>query len=253
MSLQGRSALVAGAGGGIGSAVAKGLAAEGAEIVCVDQDKSSAEDAARGVAELGRSALALAGDLSRGDQVDQIVDEAHSVLGKIDILVNCVGIGVAEFVADHDEETWDRVMAVNLKSAFLLCRRVLPRMTETGSGRIINITSRSAYQSSAGTAAYAASKAGLLAFSRVLAAEAGSSGITVNTVAPGTTLTPMTDDYYGGPEERKVHAERTGVVLEPFRFAHASEIAAAVVYLSGPNAEHVTGATLHVNGGSYMP
>ena len=253
MQLEGRIALVTGAGGGIASAVVEALARAGSAIVAVDIDAEAAARAAKQAEACDTRALPITADLCDADAVDAAVARAAEAFGHIDLLVNAVGVGGVAPVANHPEDLWDRVLGINLKSIFLVCRRVLPLMTERRRGRIVNITSRAAYQSSAGTAAYAASKGGLLAFSRVLAVEAGPFGITVNNVAPGTTLTPMTQDFYGGPEGQREEAIRSGVVVDPPRLIEPSEIAAAVLYLCSPGSQYVSGTTLHVNGGSFMP
>jgi 3-oxoacyl-[acyl-carrier protein] reductase len=245
-------ALVSGAGGGIASAAVEQLAAEGCDVVCVDVD----EDAARRVAEVvegkGRAALPLQADLTRASAVESVVAAAIERFGRIDVLVNAVGIGGVSPVDGHPEDLWDRVIDVNLKSIFLLCRAVLPHMKERETGRIVMLTSRAVHRCNAGSAAYTAAKGGLAAFSRVLTIEAGEHGITVNCVAPGITLTPMTEDYYGGPDERGEAARESGVILEPARLAEPAEIAQAIVYLCGPGSDYVTGTTIHVNGGSFM-
>jgi len=253
MQLEGAVALITGAGGGIASATIAGLSRTGCDIVGIDVDLSAAEKAGAAALAEGRRAVALEADLADATAVEQAVARAIEAFGRIDIVVNAVGIGGVAQVADHPVELWDRILGVNLKSAFLVSRSVLPHMIERGAGRIVMITSRAAYRSSAGTAAYAASKGGLLAFSRVLAVEAGAHGITVNNVAPGTTLTPMTEDFYGGPEGQRQEAIASGVVVEPQRLARPEEIARAVLYLCGPDSEHISGTTIHVNGGSFMP
>ena len=253
MQLEGSVALVTGAGGGIASAIVERLARSGCDIVGIDVDGAAAERAAETARKHGRRAIGLDADLARAEEVDRVIQDARAHFGRLDILVNAVGIGGVSPLADHPEELWDRIQGVNLKSVFLVCRRVLPHMMERGSGRIVTITSRAAYPSSAGTAAYAASKGGLLAFSRVLAIEAGAHGITVNNIAPGTTLTPMTRDFYGGPDGWREEARKSGVVLEPPRLAGPEEIAHAVLYLCGPGSDYITGSTIHVNGGSFMP
>ena len=253
MSLDGKVALVTGAGGGIASATVEALSRAGCDVIGIDVDPDAARKALQAAAGHGRRSLDLQADLSDASAVDSAVAAALEAFGGIDVLVNAVGIGGVSEIADHTEEEWDRILDINLKSVFLVCRRVLPHMIERRAGRIVTITSRAAYQSRAGTAAYAASKAGLLAFSRVLAIEAGAHGITVNNVAPGTTLTPMTADFYGGAEGQRREAVESGVVLDPPRLAQPEEIAGAVLYLCGPDGEYVTGSTLHVNGGSFMP
>jgi NAD(P)-dependent dehydrogenase (short-subunit alcohol dehydrogenase family) len=253
MKLDGAVSLITGVAGGIATATAEALARLGSDVVGIDIDREAGEGVISSVRRLGRRGLALAADLSDRKAVESAVEQTIRECGRIDILVNAVGIGGVAEIPGHDEALWDRIIAVNLKSIFLVCRSVLPHMMEKRRGRIVNITSRAAYRSSAGTAAYAASKGGLLAFSRVLAVEAGACGITVNNVAPGTTLTAMTSEYYGDPEERSERAAESGVLIAPPRFAEPREVAAAIAYLCGPDAAHITGSTLHVNGGSFMP
>ena len=253
MELDGRTALITGAGGGIATATALALAERGVSIVAGDRELEAVESTVAAVRSAGGTALAVEADVSSAGQVAAMVGAGVDHFGGIDICINAVGIGGVAMVVDHPDDLWHQVLAVNLTSAFLVCRSVLPSMIERGGGRIVNITSRSAYRSGAGTSAYAASKGGLLAFSRVLAAEAGPHGITVNNVAPGTTLTPLVTNYYTTEEARAAEAESSGVLLEPRRLTEPDEIAAAVVYLCGPGSEHTTGSTIHVNGGSYCP
>ena len=253
MQLNNAVALVSGAGGGIASATVEALARAGADVACIDVDPAAAERSAERARSHGRRGLAVSADLSEGTDVERAVESTLEEFARIDVLVNAVGIGGVSEIAGHDEALWDRIIGINLKSIFLMCRSVLPHMIERRTGRIVTITSRAAYRSGAGTAAYSASKGGLLAFSRVLATEAGPHGITVNNIAPGTTLTPMTADFYGGPEGQQREATKSGVVIDPPRLTRPEEIAQAVLYLCGPQSEHVTGSTLHVNGGSYMP
>ena len=253
MELEGRVAFITGAGGGIGTAVCLAFAVRGTDVVVVDRDLAAATETANAVEALGRRALAVGADLTSRAAVDEAVARACERFGKIDICVNAVGIGGVARVVGHPDDLWEQIIAVNLTSAFQVSRAVLPVMIDNGDGRIVNITSRAAYRSSAGTAAYAASKGGLLAFSRVLAVEAGEHGITVNNVAPGTTVTPMVERGIGGAQAQADEAVRSGVLIKPERLAAASEVAAAVVFLCGPGSEHTTGTTMHVNGGTYCP
>jgi 3-oxoacyl-[acyl-carrier protein] reductase len=253
MELEGAVALVTGAAGGIASKTVERLAGAGCDIVAVDVDRAEAEKIASAVEAKGRRGVAIEADLVDAAAVERAVARALEELGRIDVLVNAVGVGGVAEIPGHPEDLWDRILGINLKSVFLICREVLPHMTERGSGRIVTVTSRAAYQSSGGTAAYAASKGGLLAFTRVLAVEAGPYGVTVNNVAPGTTLTPMTKDFYGGPDGYREEATRSGVVVEPKRLVSPDEIAGAVLYLCGPESDYITGTTIHVNGGSFIP
>jgi NAD(P)-dependent dehydrogenase (short-subunit alcohol dehydrogenase family) len=253
MNLKGAVALITGAGGGIASETARMLAAQGVDIAAVDLDANAAERTAQAVEAGGARAIAIEADVTRQASVAAGVDRAVDAFGQIDILVNAVGIGGVSPILDHPEALWDSILSVNLKSAFLVSRAVLPHLIDRGGGRVVNITSRAAYTSRAGTAAYAASKGGLLAFSRILAIECGPHGITVNNVAPGTTLTPMVENFYPGAEAQAQEALDSGVLVEPARLTQPVEIATAVLYLCGPHSDHISGATLHVNGGSYLP
>ena len=252
MNLDGAVAFVTGAGGGIGGATADLLAGEGVHVIAADLDLATAECTAERAAAAGPRSLALPLDVVDKGSVRRAVERAVEAFGGIDIVVNAVGVGGVSPVLEHDEELWDRVLGVNLKSAFLVSQAAIPHLIERGGGRIVNITSRAAYTSRPGTAAYAASKGGLLAFSRVLAQEVGRHAITVNNVAPGTTVTPMVEQGIGGPEAQAREAIESGVILEPVRLAQPVEIAAAVLYLCGPHSEHTTGSTIHVNGGTWM-
>ena len=253
MELAGAVALITGAGGGIATATAKMFAERGVDVACLDVSREAAQRTADAVTSAGCRAVTLEADVTDKSAVAEAVAEAARELGQLDILVNAVGIGGVSPIVDHPEELWDRVLGVNLKSAFLVSQAVLPHLIARGRGRIVNLTSRAAHGSRAGTAAYATSKGGLLAFSRILAIECGPHGITVNNVAPGTTLTPMVENYYVGAEAQAQEAVDSGVLLQPARLTQPEEIAAAILYLCGPHSDHVSGTTLHVNGGSFLP
>ena len=252
-TLDAKVALVTGGAGGIGGATCRALAAEGAHVAVVDHDGAGAERVAAEVTDAGRRARAIATDVTARDEVHASVEQTVRELGRLDIVVHAAGIGRPEPLLTCSEEAWDSVLAVNLKAAFLYAQAAVPFMAGSGWGRIVHITSRAAHKARADTPAYAASKGGLLAFSRSLAGEVGRHAITVNCVAPGTTVTPMVEAGIGGPDEQLANAAEMGVVLEPLRLATVDEIAGAVLYLCGPHSDHVTGSTLHVNGGSFMP
>ncbi|MCH8190549.1 MAG: SDR family oxidoreductase [Chloroflexi bacterium] len=253
MRVEGHVAMVTGGGSGIGRACALMLAQEGADIVVADIDAAAGERVAGEVKALGRDALTLATDTSVKSQVRKIVAEGTARFGKIDILVNNAGIGAGGPVRDLDEAVWDRVVSVHLKSMFLCSQAVMESMIQRGWGRIVNTISRAAFRGRAGVGPYSAAKGGMLAFSRVLAVEAAQYGITVNNVAPGTTVTPMVEAAYDTLELQEEEARTSGVVTTPVRLAWPEEIAAAVLYYCGPHSDQVTGMTIHVNGGSYMP
>lgn len=253
MQLEGRVAMVTGGGSGIGRAAVMMLAREGADIVICDVDAKAGQAVVAEVEALGRVALALPTDSSDGDQVRRLVKEAAERFGRIDILVNSAGIAIAGTIRELTEDLWDRIIAVHLKSMFLCSQAAVEHMIPQGWGRIVNIISRAAFKGRAGTGPYSAAKGGMLAYSRVLALETAQWGITVNNVAPGTTLTPMVQRGFTTREAQEAEARSSGVVTQPVRLAEADEIAAAVLYLCGSHADHVTGTTLHVNGGSFMP
>ncbi len=249
----GRSVMITGAGGGIGRACARMFAERGAHLLLVDRDAEAAAASAVVVAEAGGRAEVALAEVTRKADVQAAVASGVAAFGAVDILVHAVGIGGTATVEEMEEDLWDEILAVNLKSAFLCAQAVLPGMRERRFGRIVMLTSRAAHKSRGGTSAYSASKGGLLAFSRILAAEVGDASITVNNIAPGTTLTPMVERYYVGSEAQAQEAVDSGVVVHPLRLTHPDEIAAAALYLCGPHSEHITGSTIHVNGGTFMP
>ncbi|BCB83765.1 beta-ketoacyl-ACP reductase [Phytohabitans suffuscus] len=251
--MDGRVAMVTGGGAGIGRAAALMLAREGADIVVCDLNAGTGKAVAEEVEALGRRAIAIPTDSSDPDQVARLVEEAIRRLGKIDILVNNAGIVTTDTILALTPETWDRVVAVHLKSMFVCSQAVIRDMSGRDWGRIVNITSRAAYRGRAGVGPYSAAKGGMLAYSRVLAAETAQWGITVNNVAPGTTLTPMVERAFPTTDGQAQEARSSGVITAPVRLAEADEIAGAVLYLCGPLSGHTTGTTIHVNGGSFMP
>jgi len=253
MQLEGRVAMVTGGGSGIGRACALMLAREGADIAVCDIDGEAGQRVVAQVQALGRSAIAAPTDSSNSAQVSSLVEQAAERFGKVDILVNSAGIAWQANIRELSEEMWDRVLAVHLKSTFLCSQAVIEHMIPGSWGRIVNIISRAAFKGRAGTGPYSAAKAGMLGFSRVLAVETAQWGITVNNVAPGTTLTPMVEAGFPTEEVRVQEARSSGVITQPVRLAEADEIAAAVLYLCGEYSAHVTGTTMHVNGGTYMP
>lgn len=252
MELEGKVAVVTGGGGGIGRVLCAMLAERGADVVVVDRDADLAQTAAKEVELKGRKAIALATDITVKTQVRDMVGQAERALGGIDILVNGAAIFRFHTIVDYPEDVWDEMIAVNLKATFLCSQAVLPGMMERRRGRIVNIISKSAYRGRLNSGAYSAAKGGMLGFSRVLAVEAAPYGITVNNVAPGNVGTPRVLKRYEdmGIEE---YAKGQGIITTPYRPAMPEEEAAAVLYFLGPYSDHVTGMTIHVNGGSFMP
>jgi NAD(P)-dependent dehydrogenase (short-subunit alcohol dehydrogenase family) len=244
-SLQGRVALVTGAGRGIGGAIADALAARGASIVVNDIDEALASARA---AKLGRSAIAAQGDASSANDVRRTVEAGIAAFGKIDILVNNAGQDRAVSILDLAEDEWDRLMAVNLKSAFLFSKAVLPGMIERKHGRIVCMSSIVAHQGAMnGGIHYATTKAGMLGFARTLARQMAKTGVTVNAIAPGVVDTDLIRTHMK-PEMR----ERVTQAIPLGRLADPAEIGKAVAFLVSDDASYVTGATLDVNGGFWI-
>ena len=241
--LTGMTALVTGASGGIGSAIAKALAGQGARLA-VSGSNVEKLDAFR--AELGGDHVPLPCNLSDGAAVDALVPQAVEALGQLDILVNNAGVTRDNLVMRMKDEEWDQVIRVNLEAAFRLARGAARPMMKARFGRIISITSVVGATGNPGQANYAASKAGLVGMSKALAQELASRGITVNCVAPGFIRSAMTDVL---PEAQKTAL--TGRIPAG-DLGSGGDIGAAVVYLASREAGYVTGQTLHVNGGMAM-
>ena len=241
--LTGMTALVTGASGGIGSAVAAALAAQGARVAL----SGTREDALAAVAaELGGDPVILPCNLSDGAAVDGLVPRTVEALGQLDILVNNAGVTRDNLAMRMKDEEWDAVIAVNLTAAFRLIRAAAKPMMKARFGRIISITSVVGATGNPGQANYAASKGGLTAMSKALGQELASRNITVNCVAPGFIVSPMTDAL---PDAQK---EALTARIPVGRLGEGGDIGAAVAYLASREAAYVTGQTLHVNGGMAM-
>ncbi|WP_375397293.1 3-oxoacyl-[acyl-carrier-protein] reductase [uncultured Sphingomonas sp.] len=242
--LTGMTALVTGASGGIGSAIAHALAGQGARLALSGSNAGKLEDFR---ASLGDDHTALACDLSDGAAVDALVPAAIAALGKLDILVNNAGITRDNLAMRMKDEEWDTVIRVNLEAAFRLARAAAKPMMKARFGRVISIASVVGVTGNAGQANYAASKAGLVGMSKALAQELASRNITVNCVAPGFIRSAMTDVL---PEAQKTALLKR---IPAGDLGRGEDVGAAVVYLASREAGYVTGQTLHVNGGMAMP
>jgi 3-oxoacyl-[acyl-carrier protein] reductase len=242
--LSGRTALVTGASGGIGGAIARALHRQGAEVML----SGTREAALRALAgELGgeRTRLALA-DLSDPTAPERLVKEAEEAMGRLDILVSNAGVTRDALALRMKDEDWQAVLEVNLSAAFKLARAALRGMVRRRHGRLIAVTSVVGVTGNAGQANYAASKAALIGLVKSLAAEVAARGITANCVAPGLIATQMTAGLPDAQRGRLVDAVPAGRIGSP------EDVAAAVVFLASAEASYVTGQTLHVNGGLAM-
>jgi 3-oxoacyl-[acyl-carrier protein] reductase len=240
-----RTALVTGATGGIGGAVARAFHKQGATVAISGRQTDRLEKLA---AELGSRVHAVPCDLGDRAAVGGLVDAAIAKLGRLDILVNNAGLTRDNLFMVMKDEQWDEVIAVNLTATFVLMRGAARAMmrAKTGHGRIVNISSVSGVMGNPGQGNYAASKAGMIGMSKSLAREVASRGITVNCVAPGFISTTMTDAL----NEKQVSAIKEAIPAQ--KFGTPADVAAACVYLASAEAGYMTGQTLHVNGGLAM-
>ncbi len=241
--LTGKTALVTGASGGIGGAIAKALHAAGATVAIHGTRREALDVLA---AELGERVHVLPANLSKPEEVEQLAKDAEAALGSLDILVNNAGITKDGLILRMKDDDWDAVLNVNLTAAFRLTRAAVKGMMKRRHGRIINITSIVGVTGNPGQVNYCASKAGMIGMTKSLAQEVASRNITVNAVAPGFIATAMTDELN---DEQKA---RINGQIPAGRMGSPEEIAAAVLYLASAEAAYVTGQTLHVNGGMAM-
>ncbi|MEX0278661.1 MAG: 3-oxoacyl-[acyl-carrier-protein] reductase [Ruegeria sp.] len=241
--LTGKNALITGASGGIGGDIARALHGAGA---AVGLSGTRVEPLQALADELGERAYVLPCNLSDREAVEALPKQAAEAMGSVDILVNNAGITRDNLFMRMSDEEWQSVIDVNMTSTMKLCKGVIRGMMKSRWGRIVNVSSVVAAIGNPGQANYAASKAGMIGFSKALAHEVATRGITVNAVAPGFITTAMT--------EKLTDEQRKGLLLKvpAGRMGDPEEIAAAVLYLASPEAGYVTGSTLHVNGGMAM-
>jgi 3-oxoacyl-[acyl-carrier protein] reductase len=241
---KGNVAIVTGAGRGIGLAIARKLAENGAHLVIADM--ANQEEAAAEIQKMGVQALPLAVDVSNETAVNDMVKKAVDAYGKIDILVNNAGITRDGLIMRMGADLWDLVLNINLRGVFLCSKAVVRHMMSARSGKIVNIASVVGIMGNAGQVNYAASKAGVIGFTKSLAREVGSRNIQVNAVAPGFIQTPMTDKL---TEEQKKNITQN---LPLSRFGTPEDVANAVTFLCSPAASYITGHVLCVDGGMAM-
>jgi 3-oxoacyl-[acyl-carrier protein] reductase len=241
--LTGKCALVTGASGGIGEEIAVALHGQGATVALSGTRRDRLDALA---AKIGSRVHVLPCDLRDRAQVANLVAEAEAAMGQLDILVNNAGVTKDNLFMRMRDEEWDEVIAINLTSAFILCRAALRNMMRRRAGRIINISSVSGVLGNPGQGNYAASKAGLVGMTKSLAREVASRGITANCIAPGFIETPMTH----GLNEKQTEA--IAGAIPAGAFGKPGDIAAAAVFLASDESRYITGETLHINGGMVM-
>ncbi|MCI4567451.1 3-oxoacyl-ACP reductase FabG [Lysobacter sp. CFH 32150] len=243
--LKGEIVLVTGASRGIGAAIADELAAQGATVIGTATSESGAQAIGERLKPTGGHGRVL--DVADGAAVEALIEDIAKEFGPVSILVNNAGITRDNLLMRMKDEDWQAILDTNLTSVYRTSKAVMRSMMKARKGRIINIASVVGVTGNAGQANYAAAKAGIIAFSKSLAKEIGSRGITVNVVAPGFIDTDMTKSLPESAREGLIGQIALGRLGEP------ADIARAVAFLAGPSAAYITGETLHVNGGMYMP
>ena len=245
-AFEGQVAVVTGAARGIGQAIAKKLAQEGADVAICDLQAEWLAETAGIVQSFGRKALPLAVDVGDSEAVNACISEVVKVFGKVDIMVNNAGITKDTLLVRMSDDDWDAVLRVNLKGTFLFSRAVAKHMMKQRSGAIVNIASISGIIGTAGQANYAASKAGVIALTKSTANELAGRGVRANAIAPGFISSKMTDVL--SEDVRKQYLSRIPLA----RFGTVEDIANAVVFLASEQSSYLTGQTLNVNGGMVM-
>lgn len=242
IDFSGKSAVVTGAGRGIGGAIAVALADLGASVALVDLDGEAVENTSRNIAATGADAAGYTGDILDAEFFCGVVADAIEKWGALDILVNNAGVIRDNRIENMDVEDWDVVLDTNLKGAFLCAKAVVPHMKERGYGKIVNLVSHS-WLGRPGQANYSASKGGLVSLTRTLALELARFGVNVNGVAPGLIDTPLTQGLPDHVRERIIKSQPTG------KMGSTDDVAAAVCFLASDRASFITGQILHVDGG----
>jgi NAD(P)-dependent dehydrogenase (short-subunit alcohol dehydrogenase family) len=250
MSFEGKTAIVTGAGRGIGRATAHLLASRGADVVCADWDEESAKTAAETINADGYRAVAITVDVGDETAVEQLASNTIREFGRIDCLFANAALHGFGTVTETTPEYWDRMLGVNLRGAYLCIRSVIPEMIKTGGGSIVATSSDCAIRTCAQSAAYVVSKIGLVGLIRSVAVDYGSSGIRANIVTPGVTDTPGMREAYSTGERTPEEGMTRAAALSPLnRIARPQDLAAAVAFLLSDEAAFITGENLVVDGG----
>ena len=247
--LANKVAIITGAGRGIGRTAANLFAEEGARVVLVDIDEQSGKAAAEEICAKGRAAIFIKTDLSNAQQVESMVDQTVARYGRIDVLYNNAGINHFAKLADTEEEAWDRVMAVNVKSIFLTSKYTLPVMQSQKKGSIINTGSAASLVGLANLAVYTASKGAVLQLTKNMAIDYASSGIRVNALCPGVTATEMTEQVIQDDPDPIAARARFDRVIPRGSIADPIEIAQVALFLASDESSYITGAAIPADGG----
>jgi len=246
VKLEGQVAIVTGGAQGIGRAIAIGLAREGAHVVIADIQLEKALETAKEIEALGRKSIALQVDVSRVPDISMMVEKALEAFGTVDILVNNAGIALPTPFLETTEEAWDKIIDVNLKSAFFCSQYVARIMVDQGRGKIVNLASTSSFVAGRQEVPYAVSKAGVRMLTAAASAELAPYNVNVNAIAPGLIKTPLTEKHFPSPEALE---ERVKAKTPMGRAGIPEDLVGAVVFLCSADADYVTGHTLVVDGG----
>ncbi len=246
MKLENKIAIVTGAGQGIGKGIAIGLAKEGASVVVNDINEKTCQEVAQTIRDTyHRRSIVVVGDVSLASTATQIKEETLKEFGRIDILVNNAGIMISGLVVDYKEEDWDRIFAVNAKSVFLMCREIAKVMLEQRYGKIINVASIGAKNGDVAQAAYAATKAAVMNFSRALSRELAPYNINVNSICPGIVDTPLGQVNLNDPVKRDKFIKMT----PKGRISVPEDLAGITAFLASDDADFIVGQAINVDGG----